>query len=1208
MKKFSNLQEEVKTVKFGLKPIGMTEKFIKDRGLLDAQYSINDRLEEAKLVLDRVYLDVLSRSMSSIDPKIADGLYDVWLKDQEKFTKSDEFNAAKDMFVGKIKGYIRVLIKSNKENYNFNVNNILKDIDTFCGGDDVLKSELNSINNDFSGRSAYFTEYCTSKNPALFGTETNSSSYRVFNENLVTFFKNVKAFLSIGHDHMEMILKSVDGLEKIMVPDDGLKYILQSDIDAYNKVIAEYASARQELQSKNNELNLPKLEKLAKQILSEAEKKFQPIESDEEVFSFLDENIEDLTSAISKVKELFSGIGPIYDKDKILIAKKVKANKGDFSMISNACMHSWDGIKNLIIENWKAENPKSKKKDESAGKYYKNLTHISLSELEKITNSDEATSYLSGLGERNDSEHQEADLVSRAINAYNVFKEEHEKGLDKRLKNIDNSKNIKVFFDTLIQLKDFVAQIYVGEGIDDTCEFYQKLLSLKCKIDEVVSEWGRIRSYLTKKDYIQKELRVYFGLNANLMGGWTHKENGEFPKRSIMFKGVGDDYYVGILARNSDGKKILNGEIGNGSFRYLDITNYDRKNVERLVNTFCGSEKSDTVDGLIKVLTSKEWAQKYPKLVLWQTDGFSSTGEIYKSLCHQEMRWVACSREAVDTMVENGDLYLFKLSCRDFSEHSKGKPQLYTMYLRALLSDDNPLGKYFIMANGKITFRPRTIVDKTNIDNFAIHKANRPIKNKRNIGGGKETATYPYDIEKNKRFKSDSWFISFPLSVNKGKKITQKEINDLVNGMISNGEIKHVIGIDLGERNLVTVSVVNKDTMEIVEQRSLNIIGNTDYNKLMNEMSENVRNDRNNLRMESSMSNMSEGYVSHAVNEIVQLVRKYNAVIAMENLDSNFKVGRSKIIKNIYTKFENQLLDKLSFMVFKDVDKNDIGGVYNPLTMAIKKTAQKDYEKKLSQNGIVFSVRPQYTSSIDPVTGFANVLDMQDVKTIDSIKKFFYSFDYIRYDKEHDHFVFGADWKKFKLKNSVKVNELNRTEWTLVSSGIRLRAEKAKNSSHRTIVEHDPTEVLKRAIGRSGNNFMECGNIKNIIMNQNSHDILDEFLDAVKLILQIRNSKGEEDYILSPAIDENGNQFDSRECHVQTMPKDGDTNGAYNIARRAVMLIRNGASKKYDTNVHWLNFAQTEGRMQTLDNAESANFDNEFKTSELCYSASQRVG
>lgn len=1205
MKKFSNLQEEVKTVKFGLKPIGMTEKFIKDRGILDTQYSINDRLEEAKLVLDRVYLDVLSKSMSSIDPKIADGLYDVWLKDQEKFTKSDEFKTSKKQFVNEIKEGVKTLFKKDAD--KFNVNSILSDVDTFCGGDDVLKSELNNINNDFSGRSAYFTEYCTSKNPALFGTETNSSSYRVFNENLVTFFKNVKAFLSISHDNMAMVLKSVDGLEKFMVPNDGLKYILQSDIDVYNKVIAEYASARQELQSKNKELNLPKLEKLAKQILSEAEKKFQPIESDEEVFSFLDENIEGLTSAILKVKELFSGIGSIYDKDKILIAKKVKANKDDFSMISNACMHSWDGIKNLIIENWKAENPKSKKKDKDAGKHYKNLTHISLSELEKITNSDEATSYLSGLGEKNGSEHQEADLVSRAINAYNVFKEEHDKGLDKRLKNIDNSKNIKVFFATLIQLKDFIAQIYVGEGIDDTYEFYQKLLSLKCKIEEVVSEWGRIRSYLTKKDYIQKEMRVYFGLNANLMGGWTHDDKGMFQYRSIMFKGVGDDYYVGILTRNSDGKKILNGEIGDGSFRYLDITNYKSDTIGKYVKNFCGGKKPETVDGLIKVLTSKEWVQEHPEFVLRKTDGFNGMGEIYDSLCQREMRWVACSREAVDTMVENGDLYLFKLSCRDFSEHSKGKPQLYTMYLRALLSDDNPLGKYFIKANGKITFRPRTIVDKTNIDNFAIHKANRPIKNKRNIGGGKETATYPYDIEKNKRFKSDSWFISFPLSVNEGKKITQKEINDLVNGMISNGEIKHVIGIDLGERNLVTVSVVNKDTMEIVEQRSLNIIGNTDYNKLMNEMSENVRNDRNNLRMESSMSNMSEGYVSHAVNEIVQLVRKYNAVIAMENLDNNFKVGRSKIIKNIYTKFENQLLDKLSFMVFKDVDKNDIGGVYNPLTMAIKKT-DKSYKKEWSQNGIVFSVRPQYTSSIDPVTGFANVLDMQNVKTIDSIKKFFYSFDYIRYDKEHDHFVFGADWKKFKLKNSVKVNELNRTEWTLVSNGIRLRAEKAKNSSHRTIVEHDPTEVLKRAIGRSGNNFMECGNIKNIIMNQNSHDILDEFLDAVKLILQIRNSKGEEDYILSPAIDENGNQFDSRECHVQTMPKDGDMNGAYNIARRAVMLIRNGADNKYDSNVHWLNFAQTEGKMQTLDNAESAKFDNEFKTSELCYSASQRVG
>mgnify|MGYP006983234764 CR=1 FL=1 len=86
----------------------------------------------------------------------------------------------------------------------------------------------------------------------------------------------------------------------------------------------------------------------------------------------------------------------------------------------------------------------------------------------------------------------------------------------------------------------------------------------------------------------------------------------------------------------------------------------------------------------------------------------------------------------------------------------------------------------------------------------------------------------------------------------------------------------------------------------------------------------------------------------------------------------------------------------------------------------------------------------------------------------------------------------------------------------------------------------------------------------------------------LKLTLQMRNSiTGTEiDYLVSPVADENGVFYDSRSCG-DTLPKNADANGAYNIARKGLMFIgqiketKDLANFKYDiSNKAWLNFAQ----------------------------------
>ena len=60
-------------------------------------------------------------------------------------------------------------------------------------------------------------------------------------------------------------------------------------------------------------------------------------------------------------------------------------------------------------------------------------------------------------------------------------------------------------------------------------------------------------------------------------------------------------------------------------------------------------------------------------------------------------------------------------------------------------------------------------------------------------------------------------------------------------------------------------------------------------------------------------------------------------------------------------------------------------------------------------------------------------------------------------------------------------------------------------------------------------------------------------------MLSLRNKPDKDtDYILSPVQDVNGVFFDSRRMNKETkpqLPKNGDANGAYNIARKGLLSI-----------------------------------------------------
>ncbi|MFU2363510.1 MAG: type V CRISPR-associated protein Cas12a/Cpf1, partial [Clostridiales bacterium] len=326
--------------------------------------------------------------------------------------------------------------------------------------------------------------------------------------------------------------------------------------------------------------------------------------------------------------------------------------------------------------------------------------------------------------------------------------------------------------------------------------------------------------------------------------------------------------------------------------------------------------------------------------------------------------WTYISEKDIDLLQEKGQLYLFQIYNKDFSKKSTGNDNLHTMYLKNLFSEEN-LKDIVLKLNGKaeIFFR------KSSIKNPIIHKKGSILVNRtyeaeekdqfgntqivrktipeniyqelykyfndksdkelsdeaaklKNVVGHHVAAT---NIVKDYRYTYDKYFLHMPITINfKANKTSF--INDRILEYIAKEKDLHVIGIDRGERNLIYVSVI--DTCgNIVEQKSFNIVNGYDYQIKLKQQEGARQIARKEWKEIGKIKEIKEGYLSLVIHEISKMVIKYNAIIAMEDLSYGFKKGRFKVERQVYQKFETMLINKLNYLVFKDISITENGGL-----------------------------------------------------------------------------------------------------------------------------------------------------------------------------------------------------------------------------------------------------------------------------------------
>lgn len=1222
-----------KTLRFELKPVGKTKDNIETKGIIAQDEKRAEEYKKVKDIIDRYHKKFIEMCLANLKLKtISDGNNDS-LKEYvtlaSKANKDEkEDNDFKDVKTALRKQIVDAFKKGGSYSDLFKKELIQVHLPDF-----VTDEQEKQMVENFGKFTTYFTGFNENRQNMYSDEEKSTSiAYRLIHENLPMFIDNIKSFAKIAeHEDIDFLPDIENGFKEelkrlkaqsILEVFDLANFtntLTQSQIDSYNAIIgARHDENGDKVQGinqyvnlynqKNKDARLPLLKPLYKMILSDrVALSWLPEEfaTDEEMLAAINETHGNLKNVMTDVRKLLQNIDS-YDTEHIYIA-----NDKGLTDISQQIFGQYDVYTSAIkaeLRDSITPSAKERKDPELLEKrindIFKASKSFSIEYLNSHVDPDKTIqSYYKELGAYDRNGEQRINLLSQIELAY---VDAHDVLLGKHTnlnQSEDSIKKIKALLDAYKALQHFIKPLLGnGDEADKDNEFDAKLRAIWGDLDIITPLYDKVRNRLTRKPYSTEKIKLNFD-NAQLLNGWDM--NKEPDCTSVLLRKDGQ-YYLAIMDKKSnhafdidelpcDGEcydkmdyKLLPGankmlpKVFFSKSRIKEFApskeildayqkgthkkgaNFSIKDCRRLIDFFKDS-----------IAKHEDWS-KFP-FTFSDTSTYEDISGFYREVEQQGymLGYRKVSVSFINQLVDEGKLYLFQIWNKDFSEYSKGTPNMHTLYWK-MLFDERNLANVVYKLNGQaeVFYRKRSL----DLDKTTIHRANQPIANK-NKQNEKRESTFCYDIVKNRRYTVDKFQFHVPITIN-FKATGGDNINASVLDVIRNNGIEHIIGIDRGERHLLYLSLIDMKG-NIVKQMTLNDIINeykgntytTNYKELLQAREGDRKEARQNWQKIENIKELKEGYLSQVVHVITKMMVEYKAIVVLEDLNGGFMRGRQKIERQVYEKFEKMLIDKLNYYVDKQRDANENGGLLRAYQLASK----FDTFKKLGkQSGCLFYIPAWNTSKIDPVTGFVNMFDTR-YENADKARKFFNKFKSISYNADKDWFEFViGDYSKFtdKAKDT-------RTDWVLCTYGTRIKTfrnpGKLNQWDNKEIVL---TDEFKKVFMEAGIDIN--GNLKEAICTLTEKKHLESLMQLMKLLVQMRNSEtnSEVDYLLSPVADTEGNFYDSRNCG-DNLPKDADANGAYNIARKglwAVMKIK--ASKSGETlklgisNKEWLQFAQ----------------------------------
>ncbi len=1225
LEQFTNLYPVSKTLRFELIPIGKTADNIEKNGIIGTDSQLAESYKKMKKTIDEYHKAFIGKALADVSLTRLEDFYALYTASTEEKKSADfkgKYNSVKDALRKEI-------VKC------FAACSTFKILDK----KDLIQKELrpwidaNDPSLYFDENFRMFTTYFNGYNENrmnMYSSEEKATSiaHRLIDENLPKYIDNIRVFNIVKNtavaDNFEKLCSEmgIDSLDELFLLENYGKTLSQAQIDAYNGIIGGKSSKSGKIQGLNEYINLynqtnpdkkiPKLKMLYKQILSERESlSWIPKEfgSANELLDAV-KGFYDIYSDNVKI-DLFTALENLPERELEFVYVSTDASVAD---ISNRLFGYYGTLKNVLgIDDGKAKQTvySVARIQTALDRYIADSDEESNPQLFAAYGKSCIASYFA-----NEAHKADEKITTAYAAAEELLNTAHAEDytLTQEDKNL-----IKTLLDGMMELMHTVKPLCLkaDSELQKDDVFYGAFIPLFEKISDISKLYDKVRNFAAKKPYSTEKIKLNFDCST-LLDGWD--VNKETQNLGVLLIKDGQ-YYLGIMDKNNnkiftDVKpsknancyqkvmyKLLPGPNKMLPKVFFSNSRIDEfapdKNILRIRDeeTFKKGKNFSLSDCHALIDFYKASIAKHPDWSRFgfrftSTEQYSDISEFYREVSEQgyKLSYMPIASDYIDSLVNDGKLYLFRIYNKDFSSFAKGKQNLHTMYWKALFDEEN-LSNVVYKLNGQaeIFYRKASIPDNRKI----VHKANQPIDKKNpNLCG--QSSTFSYDITKDRRFTVDKFQFHVPITMN-FKADGASHINEAVCECVKNNPDVKVIGIDRGERHLLYISMIDRDGKVVKDKKgnyiqySLNTISGeykdsegkavtfeTPYRELLDKKEKERKEARENWGVVENIKDLKSGYMSQVVHHIAKLMVEYNAVVALENLNSGFKNSRKKVEKQVYQNFEKALIDKLNYLVFKDKANDETGGLYKALQLTDKFESFKNLRK---QSGFLFYVPTWNTSKIDPVTGFTDLLRPKSDMSIKAAKKFYSDFDGIRYNADSDYFEFSFDCEKF-------TEEANgsRTKWTVCTVGaLRYAYNSSLNGGRGGYEKCNVTESLKSLFDEYGIDY-RGGDLRDSICTQNTARFFAKLTKLLRVTLAIRYSCAEDgkDFILSPVADENG-EFYCSEGRTDGLPQDADANGAFNIARKGLWVLRQiDKSKKPGdwtsniSNAEWLRFVQND--------------------------------
>ena len=798
----------------------------------------------------------------------------------------------------------------------------------------------------------------------------------------------------------------------------------------------------------------------------------------------------------------------------------------------------------------------------------------------------------------------------------------------KFLNNPTGTEVVKSLLDAMMEISHKCSVLVMPEEYEVDKSFYNEFIPLYEELDTLFLLYNKVRNYLTRKPSDVKKFKLNFE-TPSLADGWD--QNKERANKAILLFKDGLSY-LGIM--NAQNMPNLNQKWSADESHYSKMVYKLIPGPNKMLPKVFFSKKGlDTFNPSRHILRIKEeetFKKGSPNFKLadlhdlidfykdainrhpdWSkfnfqfadTNAYEDIAGFYRDIANQAYKITFSDIPAwqISDWIDNGQLYLFQLYNKDYAEGAHGRKNLHTLYWENLFTDEN-LSNLVLKLNGQAELfcRPQSIKKPVS------HKMGSKMLNRRDKSGmpipesiyrslyqfynGKKKESeltaaekqyvdqvvvkdVTHEIIKDRRYTKQKYFFHVPLTFNANADGNEYINENVLNYLKDNPDV-NIIGIDRGERHLIYLTLINQRG-EILKQKTFNVVNSYNYQAKLEQREKERDEARKSWDSVGKIKDLKEGFLSAVIHEITKMMIENNAIVVLEDLNFGFKRGRFKVERQVYQKFEKMLIDKLNYLSFKDREVGEEGGILRGYQMAQKFVS---FQRLGKQSGFLFYIPAAYTSKIDPVTGFVNHFNFNDITNAEKRKEFLMKME--RIEMKNGHIEFEFDYRKFKTFQTDYQNL-----WTVSTFGKRI-VMRIDDKGYKQMLDYEPTKDIINAFKNKGLQLTEGSDLKAMIAdieaNAANASFFSTMLYAFQKTLQMRNSNAatEEDFILSPvardghyfcSTDEANKGKDAEGNWVSKLPVDADANGAYHIALKGLYLLRNPETKKIE-NEKWLQF------------------------------------